>query len=89
MIPNPVSVDLENLLRFFRQVYAHAMTLQQMMEHPDWEATEETYNRLRLENDRYAAEQFDLIFRALRDPIEFSAAIQAFLEIQSKDGKIQ
>jgi hypothetical protein len=84
---NPI--DLENLLKFFRQVYAHAMTLQQMMEHPDWATTEETYNRLRPENDRYVAEQFDLIFRALRDPIEFSAAVQAFLDIQPKNGRVQ
>lgn len=86
--PNPI--DLRKLLTFFRDAYAHAMTLQQMMEnHLEWVITEDEYDRFRAGNDLYAEQQFDLIFRAVNDPESFGKAVQAFLDKQPKNGRVQ
>jgi hypothetical protein len=86
----PYQIDLDKLLRFFRAAYAHALTLQQLMEtHPECQGTEEEYNELRAMNDVHAAQEFEMIFQAANDPEGFGRAVRAFLNTQSKTGRVQ
>jgi hypothetical protein len=89
MSQNPNPIDLDRLLRFFRQVYAHSMTLEQLILLPESERTEEKYNALRKENDRTVEQDFDLLFRAVHDSTGFSAAVQAFLDNHPPSGRVQ
>jgi hypothetical protein len=83
-------IDLDKLLRFFRDTYSHALTLQQMMEeHPEWKATEEEYNFLRATNDVHTAQKFEIFFQSVNDPEGFGKAVRAFLDTQPKTGRVQ
>jgi hypothetical protein len=87
MTPNPI--DLEKLLRFCRDTYAHAMTLSELILLPESEGTEEKYVLLREKNDRVAEQEFDLLFRAVHDPEGFEHALQAFLTMHPTTGRVQ
>lgn len=82
--------DLDKLLRFFCDLYSHALTLQQMMaEHPEWKATEEEYNFLRATNDVHDAQKFEIFFHSVNDAQGFGKAVRAFLDTQPKTGRVQ
>ena len=87
MQPDPV--DLEKLLRFCRDTYAHSMTLEELILLPESDRTENKYGVLREKNDRIAEQEFDLLFRALHDPKGFADALRAFQNMHPKTGKIQ
>ena len=54
--------DLKKLLHFSQQLYAHALTLQEMIRTEG----EVTYEALRPRYDRLAAQQFKMFYQALR-----------------------
>jgi hypothetical protein len=54
--------DLKKLLHFSQQLYAHALTLQEMIRNEG----EVTYEALRRKYDRQAAQQFEMFYQALR-----------------------
>jgi hypothetical protein len=89
MSPDPNPIDLEHLLRFCRDTYAHAMTLQELMLLPESERTEGKYDLLRERNNQTAEQEFDLLFRALHDPRGFADALRAFLDTHPKTGQVQ
>ena len=53
--------DLKNLLHFSQQLYAHALTLQEMIQNEG----EATYEALRPKYDRLAAQQFEMFYHTL------------------------
>jgi hypothetical protein len=53
--------DLKKLLHFSQQLYAHALTLQEMIRNEG----EVTYEALRPKYDRQAAQQFEMFYRTL------------------------
>jgi len=53
--------DLKKLLRFSQQLYAHALTLQEMIRNEG----EATYEALRPQYDRLAAQQFKMFYQTL------------------------
>ena len=54
--------DLKKLLHFSQQLYAHALTLQEMIRNEG----EVTYEALRPKYDRQAAQQFEMFYQALK-----------------------
>jgi hypothetical protein len=54
--------DLKKLLHFSQQLYAHALTLQEMIRNEG----EVTYEALRPKYDRQAARQFEMFYQALK-----------------------
>jgi hypothetical protein len=54
--------DLKKLLHFSQQLYAHALTLQEMIRYEG----DATYEALRPKYDRLAAQQFKMFFHALK-----------------------
>jgi hypothetical protein len=56
------SPDLKKVLHFSQQLYAHALTLQEMIRTEG----EVTYEALRPRYDRVAARQFKMFYRALK-----------------------
>jgi hypothetical protein len=58
------TVDLENLLHFSQQLYAHALTLQEVIRSEG----ELGYEVLRPKCDRQAAQQFEIFYHTLRQP---------------------
>ena len=54
--------DLKKLLHFSQQLYAHALTLQEMVRNEE----EATYEALRPKCDRLAAQQFKMFYQALK-----------------------
>jgi hypothetical protein len=54
--------DLKKLLHFSQQLYAHALTLQEMIR----KEGEATYEALRPQFDRLAAQQFQMFYQALK-----------------------
>ena len=79
--PNPV--DVRKLLKFFENLFAHSLALNDMVENPD-DVDETTYPRLKAKYDVLAAERFDIFYRALDDPEGFSKAVRAFLDNNPK-----
>jgi hypothetical protein len=71
MPPSPI--DFEKLLRFFRELFAHATTLQELISTTDESLT---YEKLRPTYDRQAAAEFEIFFRALNDPQAFAKAVE-------------
>ena len=55
------SPDLKKLLHFSQQLYAHALTLQEMIRNEG----EATYEALRPQYDRLAAQQFKMFYQTL------------------------
>jgi hypothetical protein len=55
-------VDLENLLHFCQRLYAHALTLQEIIRN----GGEETYEMLSQRYRRQAAQQFEIFCRSFR-----------------------
>jgi hypothetical protein len=64
--PSPAT-DLEKVLHLSQQLYAHALTLQELIRN-DGEAT---YEALRPRYDRQAAQQFEIFYHALERPSAF------------------
>ena len=54
--------DLKKVLHFSQRLYAHALTLQEMIRNDE----EETYEALRPKYDRQAAQQFKMFYQALK-----------------------
>ena len=81
------TMDVEKLLSFFQNLYAHALTLQDLIANQD----DRQYEDFRPKYDRQAAEQFGLFYRALNDPRAFSSAVKAFLDMhpEPKPNRIQ
>jgi hypothetical protein len=72
----PHAVDVAYLLQFFPKLYAHALTIQDLMATDD----ERKYEDVRPKYDQQASEQFELFYRALNQPEAFSAAVKDFLD---------
>jgi len=60
------AIDLEKLLHFSQQLYAHALTLQEVIRNEG----EVTYEVLRPRCDRQAAQQFEIFYHSLKRPSE-------------------
>ena len=82
MPPDPM--DFEKLLRFFQNTYAHALTLQEIIE--TQANAEVRYELLKEKYDRLAAEKFEMFYKALNEPQVFAKAVKEFLDMQSKTG---
>ena len=61
------ALDLERLLHFSRQLYAHALTLQEVIRHEG----EVAYEVLRPRYERQAAQQFEIFYHTLKRPTKF------------------
>jgi len=61
------AVDLEKMLHFSQQLYAHALTLQEVIRNEG----EVTYEVLRPRYDRQAAQQFEIFYHSFRRPSGF------------------
>lgn len=85
----PDVLDLDRLLRYFRDLHAHSMTLEQMLLLPESDMTEAKYNELRPQNDLRAEQDFELLFHGLHDPTGFAAALTAFQNTHPRKGKAQ
>jgi len=79
--PNPA--DLEKLLRFFQDLYAHTLTLQEFTrtEYP------RSYDDLKPPYEQQAAEKFEIFYRSLNEPEAFARAVREFLESHPGIGK--
>jgi len=60
-------IDVEMLLHFSQQLYAHALTLQEVIRNEG----EVTYEVLRPRYDRQAAQQFEIFYHSFRRPSGF------------------
>ncbi|MGA9967903.1 MAG: hypothetical protein WBQ10_22090 [Terriglobales bacterium] len=58
------AIDLETLLHFSQQLYAHALTLQEVIRNEG----EATYEMLRPKFDRQAAQQFEVFYHTFKQP---------------------
>jgi hypothetical protein len=58
------AIDLEKLLHFSQQLYAHALTLQEVIQNEG----QVTYEVLRPRCDRQAAQQFEIFYHTLKRP---------------------
>lgn len=83
MPPSPI--DFEKLLRFFQEMYAHALTLQDLIETDD----KRTYEEVKPQYDRLAENEFALFYRALNQPEVFASAVREFLDKHAKSGPVQ
>ena len=66
----PNSIDVDKLLRFFRRVYVHALTMQEMIEHADDPEMAGDYEVLAERNRRIVEEQLEIFFTVLHAPTE-------------------
>jgi hypothetical protein len=57
-------IDLEKLLHFSQQLYAHALTLQEVIQNEG----QVTYEVLRPRCERQAAQQFEIFYHTLKQP---------------------
>ena len=62
---NPI--DLERLLHLAQQLYAHALTLQELI----WNEGKVTYEAVRPKYDRQAVQQFEIFYHAFKRPPGF------------------
>jgi len=60
-------IDREGLLHLAQQLYAHALTLQEMI----WSEGRVTYEAARPKYDRQAAQQFEVFCQAVKQPPGF------------------
>ncbi len=81
----PYLFDLDKLIHFFQELYAHAPTLQDLVQTAD----NRTYERIKPQYDRQAAEQFEIFYRALNDPRAFAKAVQDLLDTHPKNQRGQ
>jgi hypothetical protein len=58
------AIDLGTLLQFSQQLYAHALTLQEVVRSQG----QLTYEKLRPRFDRQAAQQFEIFYRTFQRP---------------------
>jgi hypothetical protein len=58
------AIDLEKLLHFSLQLYAHALTLQEVIR----KEGKATYEVLRAKFDRQAAQQFEIFYHTFKQP---------------------
>jgi len=79
----PNAIDIKKLLRFFQETYAHALTLQELMEGPE----ELPYEVVRRKYDQQAAQQFELFFRAIDDDQAFSKVVTDFLDMHPEPNR--
>jgi hypothetical protein len=77
-------IDLERLIRFFENLFAHALTLQEILEmiQSHQSVDDQTYSTLKGKYDIHAAQQFDMFYSALKDPEGFAKACRDFLNVQ-------
>jgi len=68
-------IDMVRLLSFFQELYAHALTLQELVS----SKAALRYEDVRSKYDRQAEEQFALLYRAAEDPRAFEKAARDFL----------
>ena len=61
------AIDLEKVLHFSQQLYAHALTLQEVIRTEG----EVTYEALRPRYDRQAAQQFEIFYHSFKRPSGF------------------
>lgn len=88
--PQPNPIDVGKLLRFFRQVYVHALTLQEMIEHADdLEMSCHDYESVRERTCRVVDQQLEIFFAALHDPVAFQKAVEDFLSTQPIKTRLQ
>jgi hypothetical protein len=87
--PQPSPIDVDKLLRFFRQVYVHALTLQEMIVHTDLEMSSSDYVSVRERMCPIVNEQFEIFFAALHDPVAFQKAVDEFLSLQTIKTRVQ
>jgi hypothetical protein len=57
------TLDVQNLLQLSEQLYAHALTLQELIRN----GASTTYDNLRPRYDRQAAQQFEIFYRSFAD----------------------
>ena len=62
--PHVATIDTERLLHLAQQLYAHALTLQELM----WSGGETRYETLRPKYERQAAEQFEVFYHTPKRP---------------------
>jgi hypothetical protein len=78
MQPNPI--DLNKLLTYFQDLFAHAATLQDLIQTDD----KRTYEQIRPMYDLQAEQEFASFYRALNEPQAFSKAVSEFLSAHPK-----
>jgi hypothetical protein len=69
------AIDLDMLLHFSQQLYAHALTLQEVIRTEG----QLTYEALRPRYDRQAAQQFEIFFHTSKRPSGFRKRVGAGL----------
>jgi len=57
-------IDTERVLRLAQQLYAHALTLQELM----WSGGEASYEAVKPKYERQAAEQFEIFYHTPKHP---------------------
>jgi len=62
--PSSSPIDPQGLLHLAQQLYAHALTLQEMI----WSDGRVTYEAARPKYDRQAAQQFEIFYQAVKRP---------------------
>jgi len=68
------TIDVDKLLHFSQQLYAHALTLQEVIRTEG----QLTYEVLRPKYDRQAAQQFEIFYHALKRPSGFRKRASRF-----------
>ena len=63
-LPRSTAMDPEKLLHFAQQLYAHALTLQEVIRNEG----QVTYEVLRPRYDRQAAQQFEVFYHSVERP---------------------
>jgi hypothetical protein len=82
MQPNPI--DLERLLKAFQEMFAHMLTLQDLIGTDD----NRTYEEVKPKYDQQAEREFALFYQALNDPAAFARAVREFERMHPKSGPI-
>jgi hypothetical protein len=77
--------DVRSLLEFFRKMYAHALTLQDLIQTED----DRQYPDVRPQYDQQAEREFAFFFLAIDDPEAFSTAVREFLSAHSTPEKLE
>lgn len=89
-MPQPTAIDFDRFLRFFRDLYAHAETLREMIQRQgEIDLTQETYKELRPRHDYETEQKFRIFFQALNDPEAFAMAVRDFVDTNPKTTRLQ
>jgi hypothetical protein len=81
----PYPIDVEKLLRVFERMYAHMLTLQDLVEADD----DRTYDEIYPAHAVRACRDFEIFYTALDDPKAFADAVKAFRDIDPNNRKVQ